>query len=218
MQQTLSAIIAVIGVVVLLFGAWKLYRDNDALRDESVVSPKPYSFARAQLWWWTIIILGSFIGVYGVTGAFWPLNKTCLILLGISVVTTTAGRLVDNQQISNPNVERHQDRSVSQGFFVDIMSDEYGLSVHRFQAVVFNLVYGLSFLIQVFTSLKEFPSYDDSTLALLGVSSAAYVALKMNENAPSTTAVPAKRAAAASGIESDELLDVGAVDGQQDDN
>lgn len=174
---------AIIVSLLILLGAYRYYKDTNALRDDSTAENKPYSFARVQLWWWTIVIIISFIMVYGVTGEFWPMNQTCLILLGISLGTTTAGRLIDNQQINDVTVVRHQD-TPSQGLLIDILSDEHGLSVHRFQTLLFNLIYSASFIIQVFGTAYTkhvFPEFDSPTLALLGVSSSAYLALKLAE-------------------------------------
>ena len=174
--------------LLILLGAGIYYRDENALRDDSNLEAnkaKPYSLARVQLWWWTLVIIISFTLVYGITGQFWPMNETCLTLLGISLFTTTSGKIIDNNQITDGKTERHQDNP-SEGFMTDILSDENGLSIHRFQTVVFNLVYSFYFLIEVFSQLdgKAFPVFDAQTLALLGISSSAYIALKMTEAKP----------------------------------
>jgi hypothetical protein len=182
------------GLVLLIIGGLVLLWDETALRDSSQQKKnKPYSFARVQLWWWTMVILGSFLGVYAATGNCWPMNTTCLVLLGISLTTTVSGRMVDTQQTSEGTV-RTQDVHASSGILTDILSDENGLSVHRFQALVFNVVYGLSFMVQVFSKVTEgkFPEYDSMVLTLLGISSGAYLAMKMNENKTSPATPAAK--------------------------
>ncbi len=212
---------AYISLAALLVGSYILLQDDNALRDSSeLVKNKPYSFARVQMWWWTMIILGSFLGVYAVSGNKWEINATCLILLGISSVTTAGGRMIDNSQTNDPSVTRHQDGHPSEGFVTDILSDENGLSIHRFQALIFNVAYGLSFLVEVFSNANhgQFPSYENPVLGLLGLSSSTYVYMKMNESQstqpvkPTNVTTPATplsaQPVAGSTIQNDELLDV----------
>lgn len=125
--------------------------------------------------------MATFIAGYGFTGTLWPFNETFLALLGMSLATTTAGRIIDNQQISDANVKRHQDGFPSEGFFADILSDENGLSVHRFQAAFLNLIYGGAFVVQTLSNNGTFPTFEVQTLAMLGISSSAYLALKATE-------------------------------------
>lgn len=174
-----------------LSGVW-LYLNPTALRDESAQSPRPYSLSRVQLAWWTLIVLGAFFGVYAWKGEFWALNTTCLALLGIGAGTSVAGRIVDTQQ-QQAALVRHQDAEPSHGLFNDILSDENGASVHRFQTVAFNLAYGVTFLVWTFRvpTLGAFPSFDGETLLVLGVSSSVYIAVKPTEaaSAPAPAAV-----------------------------
>src|SRR5207247_563920 len=68
----------------------------------------------------------------------------------------------------------------SEGFLIDILSDGSSINIHRFQNVVFNLVFGLIF-IQKTISTHLLPSFDDNVLLLLGISSGAYAGLKITE-------------------------------------
>jgi hypothetical protein len=181
---------------VALSGVW-LVLNPTALRDASTQSPRPYSLSRVQLAWWTLIVLGALFGVYAWTGEFWALNSTCLALLGIGAGTSVAGRMVDTRQ-QEAMVPRHQDADPSHGLFNDILSDESGVSVHRFQTVAFNLAYGVTFLVSTFRdpAAGAFPSFDSTTLLVLGISSSVYIAVKPSEAAsapaaaaPSTAAV-----------------------------
>ena len=192
-NEMATKIAAWIGLVLLMLGSLFMLWDKTALRDSSdlVDNNKPYSFARVQLWWWTLVILGAFLGVYAATGKCWDMNSTCLTLLGISLTTTVSGRMIDTQQNNDSTIVRSQDIHPSQGIVIDILSDENGLSMHRFQSLVFNVSYGLSFLVTVFSTLDggKFPVYDPMVLSLLGVSSGAYLAMKMNENKTNTNQV-----------------------------
>ncbi len=205
-------IVAWFGLAVLLLGSVYMLFDKNALRDSSTQKGdlKPYSYSRVQLWWWSIIIIGSYLGVYAATGNYWDLNTTCLTLLGISTITTVSGKIVDNQQNNDQQITRSQDTYPSQGFIMDILSDENGMSVHRFQAFVFNISFGLSFVVTVFSDLsaKAFPTYSPTILGALGVSSGTYLAMKMNENKSNTqsaSTTPVSNAVTTSG---DELPDL----------
>jgi hypothetical protein len=183
-----------IGAIVLS-GVW-LFLNPTALRDTSAQSPRPYSLSRVQLAWWTLIVLGAFFGVFEWKGQFWALNSTCLALLGIGAGTSVAGRIIDTRQ-QEAMLPRHQDAEPSHGLFNDILSDDSGVSVHRFQTVAFNLAYGVTFLVWTFggePAASAFPSFDSTTLLVLGFSSSVYIAVKPTE-AASAAAAPAATAA-----------------------
>jgi len=159
------------------------------LRDISSANRKPYSFARVQLTWWSVIILASFITILAVKGIAPTFDTSTLILLGISSATTAAARIIDRSDQSNPNIIRTQNQN-SENFILDILSDEKGVSIHRFQTVVFNIVFGIWFICTVLYYLSHFPDNVDkiipviaeNNLILLGLSSGTYAALKANEN------------------------------------
>lgn len=186
METWLRHIVGWGGIGALALSAVWLYLNPTALRDESAASPRPYSLSRVQLAWWTLIVLGAFFGVYAWKGEFWSLNATCLTLLGIGAGTSVAGRIVDTRQ-QEAALVRHQDAGPSHGLFSDILSDENGASVHRFQTVAFNLAYGVTFLVWTFRepAVGAFPSFDSTTLLVLGVSSSVYIAVKPTEAASS---------------------------------
>lgn len=68
----------------------------------------------------------------------------------------------------------------SQGFLTDIMSDENGVSIHRFQMVVWTIVLTLIFVYEVYKSLSM-PEFSNTLLTLMGISSGTYVTLKVPE-------------------------------------
>jgi hypothetical protein len=195
--------LALIALLLLATGACVVLLDKHALRDRSSLIRKPYSLARVQLWWWTVLVLVGWILAYGINKQLLQLNATCLALLGISVATTSTARLIDMTD-STDGARRHQDtEELQSGFFVDLVSDERGLSLHRLQSVAFHFVYGAAFLVDVISAnSSEFPSFDVTTLALLGLSSVTYLTLKALENraTPSATAM-------ASSEGQDQLLD-----------
>lgn len=177
------------------------------LRDISKASTVPYSWSRVQLAWWTVIILSAFTTILFRTGAAPNLHSSTLALLGISVATTAAARVIDLGDQQNPQVFRHQNLK-STNFFLDILSDHNGVSIQRFQAVLFNAVFGIWFIATVLGNLNDpnfclsafsksdpnlaqcllhpadfyMPIITDNNLVLLGLSSATYAALKIAEN------------------------------------
>jgi len=197
------AIVLAVAFVAAVVGA-SIF--GNVLHDDSKAARPPYSFARAQMMWWTLIIGLAIILYCGAMGDAPKITGTCLTLLGIGAATTLTARIIDTRQRLTAEREgtglTHLDGD-SQGFFEDLLSDENGISVHRFQAFVFNVIYGIAFL-NTFARSGQFPVYDVEALALLGISSAGYLGMKAFE---------APKAPAPAG-EGDELLDATPVGGQ----
>jgi hypothetical protein len=178
----------------LVFGALSflivyLDRKNNLLRDTSEARPRPYSFSRMQLTWWTVIVLAAFITILIVKKVCPTLWESTLILIGISSATMTTARVIDAADQSNTGVSRHQDER-SNNLIIDILSDEKGVSIHRLQTVLFNITFGVWFIIIVIKGLNDatvdadhvMPQIEANNLVLLGLSSALYAGLKATEN------------------------------------
>ncbi|KAB2916860.1 MAG: hypothetical protein F9K23_06575 [Bacteroidetes bacterium] len=178
------SVIAIIIVAAMWLAAIFLSLKTTIIKDISDSPNKPYSFSRTQLLWWTLLIASCFILGFAYNENLPAINNTALALLGIGLGTTTLARVVDNNQVnqsSTNNIVRHQNQA-SQGFFTDLLSDDTGISVHRFQSFVFNVIFGIAYITDFFNLNYILPTYDNQQLLLLGISSGAYVALKMNEN------------------------------------
>ena len=167
------------------------------LRDTSTAVNKPYSFSRVQLAWWTLIVLSSFVAIFIVKCDVATLHRSQLILLGISAATITAARMIDISDNNNPTVQFRSQDSDSDNFLLDILSDENGVSINRFQALVFNLVFGIWFIIKVIQNIDGvadpsliMPVLSDNNLLLIGLSSGTYAALKTTENKGTTPPAP----------------------------
>ena len=158
------------------------------LRDVSKApGHQPYSWSRVQLAWWTVIILSSFVAILIEQNVAPTLRTSTVILLGISAATTAAARVIDVSD-QQDLIRRHQD-DFGKNFFLDILSDQTGVSVSRFQTVVFNFVFGAWFIASVVKSLHAgtgandvMPNIENNNLILLGLSTATYAALKVTEN------------------------------------
>jgi hypothetical protein len=135
-----------------------------------------YSLSRAQLAFWTFIIIFSFLYVYAVTGEITPITSSTLILLSISMSTTAGATIIDSSRQSGATGASAR----SQGFLKDIISDCNGVSIHRFQMVAWTVILGVFFIRSVFFNLSM-PEINDSMLVLMGISSGTYVGLKIPE-------------------------------------
>lgn len=169
-----------------------LIRDelNDVQRFRTIATgigkqdPKsPFSLGKTQMAFWTIIILSTFLALYidGGNAASVPeLTNVSVILLGISVGTTAVGKVIDEGQ---KDTVRHQNQP-SKGLIIDILSDQKGVSIHRLQNVIWNLIVAGIYLTYVFSE-KKFPGHEiisDQLLALMGISTGAYLGIKVTEN------------------------------------
>jgi hypothetical protein len=66
----------------------------------------------------------------------------------------------------------------SEGFFKDILRDETGVSLHRWQMAVWTVVLGVVFGAGVYTNLAM-PDFNATLLTLMGISSGSYVGFKI---------------------------------------
>lgn len=202
-------VISVIAFILLLLFLWysfSFFANTALCRDASYdrsctlkpVDRRPYSYSRVQLFWWTLIILFCYILFFALYGVLLPLNASVILLLGSGVAVYIFGKSMDKEQIRKNNDQepaRHQDLNDSRGFLTDILSDENGISIHRLQAVAFNIVYGLGFLSAFFSALSDaankkyaYPliEFEPWQLSLLGISALGYLGLKSSENHPDT--------------------------------
>jgi len=201
-----AAVAWVLGGILGAGTLWLAIASN-LLRDSSRAAYRPFSFSRVQLVWWVVIVAFCLLYHYGTAFSLPAINETCLVLLGISGGTTTLAHLIDVRQRRLAQVEQitlNQDQD-SQGFFTDILSDDSGLSVHRLQALLFNVIYGVAFVTDFIRNGGEFDVYGALQYAVLGLSSAGYLGLKAFENSPDTRAASPRAEARAGG--GDELLD-----------
>lgn len=81
----------------------------------------------------------------------------------------------------------------SVGFWSDILSDANGVNFHRFQMAAWTIVLAFIFIVAV-TRVLAMPDFDNTLLALQGLSAGTYLGLKITE--PKVTSVPEKPKAA----------------------
>lgn len=214
-------IYAIVFGCLFLFAVW-LQKKFCIICDSSSAKPKPYSYSRLQLLWWTFIVFATFITILIASGKIPTLDTSTLLLLSIGALTTASARMVDLSdeasqakkmatlpaapptdpgQAGNPTptvavvVSPLSKDMESEGFWLDILSDKNGVSIHRLQVVVFNILFGAWFIYQSVFQLKGIgpmtpidvlssimPVISENNLILLGLSAGTYVAIKTTEN------------------------------------
>lgn len=146
----------------------------------------PFSLTKVQFGVWTVIISSVYIYLSLCKGdcALGGINQTALVLMGIFAGTAVVSSFMDKGEISD-NRPRHQN-APSEGFFMDILSDDNGVSLHRFQNVAWTIIAIVVYLYKAaqITSGCELPELSSTLLALTGISSATYLAMKAKENDP----------------------------------
>lgn len=178
-------------VIFFVFFTLMIYKSKSVIKDNlnglggdgnQIAS---YSFSKSQLAFWTYIVVASFIYLWGFTDDLNAINTTGLILLSISVATTSFGVSMDTKDSVAADDSRKASllayRQTDGNFFSDILSDENGLSIHRIQAFIFNVIFGIAFAKSVIWDY-QMPDFDEVQLGLLGLSNTSYAILKNNEN------------------------------------
>lgn len=170
---------------------------------------RPYSLARTQLAIWFLVIFAAFVFIWMVTGRLDSLTTQALALLGISSGTALGSAIMDaNKRVAatrqREELERartaaaedparraaaeaalaefdaRQPQPFSAGFWSDLLSDENGVTLHRFQSLAWTLVLVLVFVVSVYNRLAM-PEFDGTLLALMGLSSGAFLGFKIPE-------------------------------------
>jgi hypothetical protein len=201
-------------LLMLVFG-YLLAKYSAICRDESYdpathllktdVHRRPFSYSRVQCLWWTLIIFSCYTAVCIYFLELLPLNATVIILLGGGLSVSVFGKVIDNNQIQEGTVlhNRNQDIKDSEGFFIDILSDDSGVSVHRLQALLFNIIFGIGFIMACITKVENqlypFADFEVWQFTLLGISAAGYLGMKAGENGKGSEAARTAQAANAAG-------------------
>jgi hypothetical protein len=71
-------------------------------------------------------------------------------------------------------------RPSSRNLFMDLVTDVNGITLHRFQMLVWTLALAVVYVIAVYDKLAM-PDFDTTLLALLGISSGVYLGFKIPE-------------------------------------
>jgi hypothetical protein len=96
-----ATVIYALVFVFLLLIALYLQKKYCILSNSTAPQPKPYSFSRWQLVWWTFLIFASFLSIILASGKIPTFDNSTLILLGIGSITTIAATLIDISDTTN---------------------------------------------------------------------------------------------------------------------
>ena len=186
---------SIVGIILILLflliainkGGLDFLRDDVGKKDMPVDFKAPYSLSRTQFAFWTVVVLFCFFYVWILKGTTIEISGNVLALLGISAGTALGGKLLDQKDLRDPQIKhRHQEDNDTRSFLLNIISDEHGISIHRFQNVVFSIAIACYFLFSVVNE-KQFPELDGGLMTLMGISSGTYLALKSKENTPTNS-------------------------------
>jgi hypothetical protein len=187
----ISAIVIVVAIKSSMLRNAVFNNDNFCMLADNGGKTKPraaFSLGRSQLAFRTVIVISSFIYVYlnaSPQEYTAPVLATVnLTLLGIAAGTTIASKVIDNSQKDTQGNSIPQQDYPSEGFLIDIISDEKGVSIYRLQSVIWTLIIGAIYIAYV-SGKSKMP--DDTVitsqlLILMGISSSTYVGLKTTEN------------------------------------
>lgn len=150
------------------------------------LSQRSFSLARLQMAWWFAIITGTYIFLWVITRETPTIGGQALGLMGVAGLTAISSFGVDT---SNPGVRPNPHRS----FILDLLSENDGVTLHRFQMLAMTVILGVIFVVHVGSHLAM-PEFDANTLGLLGISAGTYVGFKIPEK---------KQIAAATGVRAD---------------
>ena len=78
------------------------------------------------------------------------------------------------------DAESHLSKPVSESLWSDLLTDVNGITLHRFQIVVWTLVLGVLFILGVYQELAM-PEFNATLLAVMGISSGTYLGFKIPE-------------------------------------
>lgn len=147
----------------------------------------PLSMARLQMSIWFFIIIGSFVFLWSTTGSLAGVNTTALALMGISGGTTMFSAIISQKQEwdSHERMPSGKSGTILTDWFIDLLSDNQGITIHRFQMLAWTLVLSIVFINGVITDYAM-PVFSTDLLGLMGISSGVYVGLKLKEDGHAT--------------------------------
>jgi hypothetical protein len=165
-------------IVAVILAIFFILSKNTTLLRIGKTKETQFSLALSQLLFWTILITMSYFYIWISTQDQAEISGSTLILLAVSMTTIVGAKIVDKRR--NVPVEALKN---STDFFTDILSDEEGISLHRCQMVLWTLIVGSIFIVNVIKD-QQIPQIDSGLLGLMGISSLGYLGLKNYEKKP----------------------------------
>jgi hypothetical protein len=176
-----------IGLLLTLLIAFYLAKRTTILRDRVPGLPAaqaPYSLSRFQLAFWSLLVIAAYVFIWLITEELDTITGSVLTLLGIGSATALGANVIDqgkaNPPAATPPPAAAPAPAVTQGFLNDVLSDDQGISIYRFQLFAWTLVLGVIFCASVYNGL-EMPQFSTTLLGLMGISSGTYLGFKVPE-------------------------------------
>lgn len=160
-------------VIVALAVTTPLLRDGPRLPGGRLPT---YSLARTKMAFWFANVVLAVLIIWAVTGAVPPITSSVLGLMGIGAGTALGAVLLDQNAAATQTPARE-----STSFLKDILTDGATIGLHRFQMLVWTVVVFFIFWGAVWNRLA-LPEFDNTLLALMGISAGAYLGFKVPEN------------------------------------
>lgn len=176
-----------IGLFILLGKYTMLLREditvasgiNRAQQKAAAYRDRPYSLSKVQLGVWTVVISSAYLylTLFKSGCSEIAMNKTAVVLMGIFAGTAISSRIIDKS--SAVSMLSGDQQQPSRGFFTDILSDHNGVSIHKFQHVLWTLIAIVIYLYRLseINTGCLLPELGDTLLTLTGISSATYVVM-----------------------------------------
>ena len=111
------------------------------------------------------------------------INKLATDIDGINAKLKALVKKLDESKNKVDAARRNKDAVTAQNWLSDLLTDANGISFHRLQMVIWTLVLGIVFIQQVVCNLA-LPDFDETLLALMGISSGTYLGFKLPEQQP----------------------------------
>lgn len=147
-----------------------------------------FSLAKVQLALWFFVIFSAFLVIWLVTNNVDTLNSSILSTLSISAGTAlgdtfvkASGPTTATGVVRGDNADAFLAPSWTARRFVrELLSDDEGCSIARFQMLAWTIALVIVFLVDVFDDL-QMPVFGPELLYLLGLSTGTYVAHRVPE-------------------------------------
>lgn len=184
--------VALLLASALVLFVW-LCHTSEILRNSSPAVPagqkKPYSLARSQMAFWFFLVISAFLLIWQSTREMTAIPASVLGLIGIAAGTFVGAEAIktskDNAAAAvaaapaPPAPAPPAVVPVSKHFLVDVLSDDNGISFHRFQMFVWTIILGILFVAGVWHNL-DMPDFDSTLLGLTGISAGTYLGFKLS--------------------------------------
>jgi hypothetical protein len=146
----------------------------------------PYSLARFQFLLWLIVIFFGILHIWIITDVLTSPTGSTLLLLGISGGTFYLGKIIDTPASGGTMTATEAvtdfitNNKQSRGLLFDMLNDGKSISLHRLQLLLFTVFLSCYFVMEVVGTLIM-PQFDQTMLALMGISSTMYAGVKTTE-------------------------------------